>query len=457
MRARVGCAWALVAAMALRATPVGAQDRATPVGAVALSEAEVERRVRATGASALAQRSSARAAEVERERALRGLVPELAVSARYTRLSSVPEQFRRLELSVPGAPMMDPLVFPQLLDQFAARATVTFSLSDVFMRGLPALSAATSRAEAARFDAEAVEARAVLDAQTAYLGWLRARAALAIARSTRESFEQQRDDLARRVTAGQVALSQRLPLDVTLSSLRRQEAALEASVRGAELSLRAQLSLGAVAISAADEQDEPSSLEGMTGEARRAELAALDANGRALDAQRTATRGAMIPSVAVVAGVDFAAPNPRAFAQTTLAPLATWDLTVQVSWSLGQTLDAEAAARALSHQREALSHQREALSRAIDAEVGAARAELLACRRRIEAAREGLASAEALAAQRRGAFAAGAATATELTIAEAELFRQRIEREDARLEARAIAARLRFALGAQRVTERAGR
>jgi outer membrane protein TolC len=165
----------------------------------------------------------------------------------------------------------------------------------------------------------------------------------------------------------------------------------------------------------------------------------------------------MIPSVAVVAGVDFAAPNPRAFAQTTLAPLATWDLTVQVSWSLGQTLDAEAAARALSHQREALSHQREALSRAIDAEVGAARAELLACRRRIEAAREGLASAEALAAQRRGAFAAGAATATELTIAEAELFRQRIEREDARLEARAIAARLRFALGAQRATERVGR
>lgn len=286
----------------------------------------------------------------------------------------------------------------------------------------------------------------MLDAQGAYLAWLRARAALAIARSTRESFERQREDTARRVRAGQLPLAQQLPLDVTLSQLRRQEHTLEASVRGAELSVRALLALGDEPIEPGDEQDEPAT-NAPSATQPRAELAALDANARALDGHARAARGALAPSVHVIGGVDIAAPNQRAFALTTLTPLATWDVSVQLSWSLGQTLDAEAQLRVLSAQRQALAAQREALARAIDAELATARAELTAALRRLDESREGLRAAEALAEQRRGAYAAGAATATELTLAEAELLRQRIERADARLEARAAHLRLRYAAG----------
>ncbi|MFO0562085.1 MAG: TolC family protein [Polyangiales bacterium] len=411
-----------------------------------INEAEVERRVRALSPAVRAQRATLAQVDAERERAARALVPELSVTARYTRLSSVPEEFRQISLNIPGVPMMDGLVFPQLLDQFVTRASLTVPVSDLFTRALPALRAAGARAEAARLEARASEARSVFEAQSAYLQWLRARAALAVARSSRESFERTREDTARRVRAGQLALSQQLPLDVTLSSLRRQEIALEAAVRSAESTVRALLAIDAASMVPTDEELDPRAAA--PSASTRPELAALDANARALEGQAGAARGALFPSLVVTGGVDVAAPNPRAFAQTTLTPLATWDVSVQLSWSLGQTLDHEAQLRVLAAQRQALEAQRDALSRALDAEVSSARAEEQAARRRIEEATTGLRAAEALAEQRRGAYQAGAATATELTIAEAELVQKRLELADARLEARAASLRLRYALGA---------
>lgn len=412
---------------------------------ITLTESEVANRVRSVSPTVLAQRSAARTAEIERERAARVLVPEVAVSARYTRLSSVPEAFRSLSFSIPGAPMMDPVVFPQLLDQFAARATITLAVSDLFTRALPALRAAGERVAAARLEAEAQEARAVFDAQNAYIGWLRARAAVRIATSARESFERQRDDVARRVRAGQLPLAQQLPLDVTLSSLRRQEIALQLGRAQAELALRSLLALGDERLEPADE-NEIAAIPSQTP-ANRAEISAIDANTRALEGQARATTATLFPSLAVVGGVDVAAPNPRAFAQTSLTPLATWDVTVQLSWSLGQALDAEAALRSLASQRQALTLQRDALSRAIDAEIRSARAECESVQQRLDEAQRGFQAAQTQVEQRRGAFAAGAATATELTIAEAEFFRQQIEQTDAQLELRSAGIKLRFALG----------
>jgi outer membrane protein TolC len=443
--------WATLAALALEgraALGQRAQEQGVaPTQGFSLSEQEVERRVRSASPAVRAQRAAVATADAERDRASRAVVPDLQLSARYTRLSSVPEEFRRLSLSLPGVPMMDAVVFPQLLDQFVARAQVTFAVSDLFTRALPALHAAGQRAEAVRYEAQANEARAVLDAQAAYLAWLRARAAVSIARATRESFERQREDVVRRVTAGQIPLSQQLPLDVTLTSLRRQEIALEAGLRGAESALRAQLALGNEPLVATDESEEPVPLSA-TDARTRPELLALDANARALSSQSRAAAGSIAPSLSVTGGLDIAAPNPRAFAQSTIVPLATWDLSVQLSWSLAQVLDGEASLRVVSAQRRALEAQRDALARAIDAEIVATRADFEGSLRRLDEARRGLVAAEALATQRRGAFSAGAATATELTLAEADLLRQRLELADARLEARASRARLRFALGA---------
>ncbi|MDP3275167.1 MAG: TolC family protein [Deltaproteobacteria bacterium] len=430
-----------IVSIALCSRPAHAQST------LVLNEREIELRVRAASPSVRAQRAALAQSMAERDRAARALVPELSVTGRYTRLSSVPEAFRRLEIAIPGMPSMgDGLVFPQLLDQFTARATLTLALSELFTRALPALAAAGARTEALALEARAQQTRSVLEAQSAYLSWLRARAALDIAHSTRASFEQQRDDTARRVSAGQIAAAQQLPLDVTLSSLRRQELSIEATVRIAEAQLRALLALRDERIVPGDETDEPSPSP-RNEPVQRPELAALDANARALESQTRATAGALAPALHVIGGVDLAAPNPRAFAQTTLTPLATWDVSVQLSWSLGQTLDAEAQLRVLSAQRDGLNAQREALSRAIEAEVTTARAELEAAVQRLAESQTGLRAAEALAAQRRGAYAAGVATATELTLAEAELLRQRIERADARLEARAAHLRVRYALG----------
>lgn len=416
---------------------------------LSLNEAEVDRRARAVSPAVRAQRAALAQAQAERERAARALVPELSVSARYTRLSSVPEEFRQLSLNIPGVPaMMDGFVFPQLLDQFVTRAQLTLPVSDVFTRALPALHAAGARAEASLLEARANEARSVLEAQSAYLQWLRARAALAIAQSSRASFEQQREDVARRVRAGQVPLAQQLPLDVTLSTLRRQEITLEAAVRSAESAVRAQLAIDAERIEPTDEALDPSASSAGAAAGVRPEISAIDANLRALDGQARATRGALAPSLLVTGGVDVAAPNPRAFAQTTLTPLATWDVSVQLSWSLGQTLDHEAQLRVLSAQRRALEAQREALTRGIEAELTSARVEVQASLRRIEESNTGLRAAEALATQRRGAYAVGAATATELALAEAELVQKRLELADARLEARGAILRLRYALGA---------
>lgn len=445
----------LVTLVALRAN--AQQDRGeTPGASRSVDEQWVRARAYEASPAIAAARHQTRAVEADRAIAMRGLVPEVAVTARYTRLSSVPEEFRRVSVGVPG--MMTPmggegdLVFPQLLDQFLLRATLTLPVSDLPLRLARYIEAAGARVDASRAEAEFASSRAVLEARVAYLGWLRARAAVRAAQSSMNALSEQRDDADRRVRAGTLPELQRLALDAQLASIRRQIASLEGSVASAEAGLRGALVLDdATALRPTDDAlvpEPPARDEAQRAQPeRRADVRSLDATLRALDAQRRAEIAGLAPSLAVVAGVDYAAPNQRAFFQTTLQPLATWDLTVQLAWSLSSVLTSEGNMRRFSAQRDALEAQRRALLVSVHVELTSALAEARAAHARIEAAGSALEAAETLARARRNAFRAGSATATEVTLAEADLLRARLELDDARLEARAARARIDHATG----------
>ena len=111
--------------LALLATGASAradEDAAAPVARLTLAEALERAR---THSARLAQYAALEsAAEAGTQEARAGRLPQLDLSAGYTRLSSVPE----LTLVVPGPPPIRQTVFPDIQDTYRAHAGLTQSL-----------------------------------------------------------------------------------------------------------------------------------------------------------------------------------------------------------------------------------------------------------------------------------------------------------------------------------------
>jgi outer membrane protein TolC len=152
------------------------------------------------------------------------------------------------------------------------------------------------------------------------------------------------------------------------------------------------------------------------------------------------------PQVAIGAGFDYASPNTRIFPRTADWH-DSWDLSVNVSWSLwdggrrrAHLAEAEAATRGLMARASALD-------RDITFEIEQRRVEAEAAQAAIPAADDGLrAAAEArrVVGER---FNAGVATSTDVLDAQTALLQAELERTRALAAAQLALARLERALG----------
>lgn len=424
--------------------PWGLSGAATAWAQSALSEEAATRAALGCSASLAAAEAQVRAAQAERTAARWGLAPELAVSGRYTRLSSVPASFRSLNFSLPGAPMGsgEAVVFPQLLDQFAGRLTLTLPLSDLVLRAWHAAEAAGAREEARRWEATAALAQVEFETRVAWHEWRRARNAQETLEAAVEAMESQRRATAARLAQGIVAPTQLQVLEVEVSSLRRQRLTASGSATAAGLRVQ-RLTCLEVLPSPGDAQPLGSPADSQ----QRPEIAALLAESRQLQAQSRVAAAALFPSLAVVAGADLAAPNPRAFAQTELRWLATWDVSVQLSWSLTGAMQSRATARGLDAAREAVAARQLELARAIREERSAAAASIEVAQARRGEAESALALATRLEQARRAEFSAGTATAVEVSAAASQRLRAALDLQDAEVETALGTLRLRYAAG----------
>lgn len=417
-------------------------------------EGAVQRALRANPGLAVA-RANVRVAEAAQAEAGRAMIPTLTGLIRYTRLSDVPAENRSLNFGMlfPGV-TIPPVAFPQLLDAFTFQATLTIPVSDIPMRLLRFYQASGYTLEARRIDEETTRLQTALETRLAYVDWLRALGSAAATAESLDSLRRRLVDAERLVAAGTVARVQLLQIRSQVATVERTLLQMQNAVALAELNLRQRTRMPAEEPLILGETFDapvmvPGNLAELLGQARRnrSELRSLQRQAASLGHTIAGTQASYFPSLSVAGNAYYASPNQRAFGQSTTNFLATWDLSVQLTWTPTQIATAAATVARLEAQRSALDAQAEQLRDGIDTEV---RAQWIGARNavgRIDAARIALESATEVARVRREQFNAGATTATELSNAESELLRAHLDLLDGWLELRVAVARLRRAAG----------
>jgi outer membrane protein TolC len=443
---------------------------------------------RAIRASAQVRAASANidAADAACTEAAFGMIPQISLSARYTRLSEITPP--RLSFGSAASFCVNPqsaalyagttgpmgqtvclnprdsqpppstggsagFSFPVILDQFAVRATVAVPITDIPFRLARLYEAAGRTADARRLDAEATRAQAAADGRVAFYEYLRTQAQVSLASQAVDTVRRHREDLSRFVEAGTVARVELLRVEAQVAEAERLVVMAREGAAVAEANARIRLDIRpgerivlGEALDAA--VDVPSVAQPLIDQAwhSRPELSSLERQISALDANLSAVRAGYFPSVVAQANVDVANPNQR-FVPNTQEWNTTWDATLQVQWSLSGAIQAGATASRVAAQREAVRAQIGALAAGVELEVRGAWTNIQGARAAIEASTRQLTAAEESYRVRRERFSAGSAVSSDLTDAENDLLRARFALMNAHVDLRVALARLRRAIG----------
>ena len=167
--------------------------------------------------AAKSERDAARAASSAADLAR---LPDLTVSARYTRLSSIPERYRRF----------GDAVFPQILDNLGTRAELSLPLSEAFLGLAASARAAGHRAEAAAIEVVTTRARIAYETKVAFYTYTSRVHAEANARELVRVAESQATDARRRVASGTMSKNEGLAYETALDSAKMTLASASAEV-----------------------------------------------------------------------------------------------------------------------------------------------------------------------------------------------------------------------------------
>ena len=397
---------------------------APPEGAAPLRLTLDQARTRALEASA--RLGQLRALEQSSEAGLRGAragrLPQLDLTAGYTRQSHVPE----FSVVLPGAGVLP--VFPDIPDNWRARAALGLPLY-TGGRLTAAIEAAQRQLEASAQDTRAARADLRLETAVAFWVLVNGRESVRVLTEGLAAYDQHLQDARNRVEQGLAASNELLAVQVERDRAELQRLQAESAARAAEANLQRLLDLPA-----------GTAIEPLPGEAvapppaldrealaqaallARPELEAVRARQQAAEAGVRVQRAARLPQATLFGGFDYARPNPRILPQTD-----TWNDTWSVGVSVGFTAfdggrisAASAQARA---QADAVGQQAKDLERRVRLEVAqrALDVETAAAARGV--AERGLASARENARVARDRYREGLIPSSELLDAETNLLR----------------------------------
>jgi outer membrane protein TolC len=392
----------------------------------------------------LQARTDAAVAAEDGRRAAR--MPSIALVAGYTRTNHVDE----FGLSQPGQPPR--VIYPDIPDNVRARVDLQWPIysggrTDALER------AAHAERQASVADLAAARLDLRLEITRAFWALVTARATEQVLARSLASIDAHVRDLTSRLEQGLIPPNELLSAQAQRS--RQRVLAIEARNTAAIAEADLQRLLGIDM----DNSLEPAAALDAPGAAvataaalidqardRRPERQALAQRVEAASARGRASDAAWRPQVTFDGGYDYARPNARIFPRSG-DWRDSWDLSVNMSWSLwdGGRRDAERAEAAAS-VRAAQSRARE-LDRQLTFEVRQRWLEVDSNRTAIGAADDGVRSATEARRVILERFSAGVATSTDVVDADVALLQAELDRTRALAGARLAEARLERAIG----------
>lgn len=458
----------IIGALVCTAQALGSPARALAEapGTLRLTSDEVARRAARSSFQVLADEHQRDAARAGVDQARAAYIPRLTGAARYTRLSKLDNPALGNLVLAPGAQpgelpadttlVAAPLSFPVLVDQYAMTAALTVPLSDYLLRVPHAVQSAKASEQSASLGARATRLQVAVDARVLYYDWVRSRLQLDVARQTLDQTRAHLADAQRLVEVGmlnqadvlsaesQVAQSELLLERATsLSSLneeRLRTAMHDDSGASYEIGESVDTELSKLA-----HTQELRSLHRQALE-RRLELKALAASSLALDQQAKLARAAQLPRLDGIADATYANPNQRVVPSKDEFK-GSWSAGVVLSWTPSDIPAAGAQARGSEARADAIDADKHALADAIGVEIAAAREAQREAEKAIDTSQRRLRSAEEAYRVRTVLFQNGRATGVELTDAETELARARLDLISSRVGLRIARVQLDHATG----------
>ncbi|MEZ5284753.1 MAG: TolC family protein [Vicinamibacterales bacterium] len=406
-------------------------------------------------AEATARQEAAEATRLVR-RAAGG--PTAAVAAGYTRTNHVDE------FSFPSPTGGLRVLYPDVPDNVSTRLSGQWP---IYTAGrIDALErAAAAEAGAAGQDLQAARLDLRLEVQRAYWALATAREAVRVLEDSVARASAQLGDAKQRLDVGLVPPSDVLVFEAQRSREQLQLIDADTQRASALVDLRRLLGLAPdTEIELADRLDAPTLAPDLvsplaSGAERQAvgtlvtealnqrpELQALDRRTAGAEARRDAASAGRKPTIAVGGGVDLARPNPKIFPREEIWQ-SSWDLGVNVSWTLfdsGRTRAEVAEADATSR---ATAERRLELATIVDADVRLRVLDYQASLAAVRAADDGLRAATEARRVLGERFAVGVATTTDVLVAQDQLLLAELSRTRALAGVRLAEARLQRALG----------
>lgn len=437
-----------------------------------LTSDEVVRRTVSNSKQLLVKQRTLSGTEASVSKAQAGYLPKFTVAARYTRLSPIDMP----ELSLfgdqalvfsqtpagPGEVELDDLVagqipsfaFPVFLNQYAITGTLDIPLSDYVLRVSQAVDAAKQNREAASLNERALKLSVARDARVAYYEWIRSQGADLVAAQALEQAKGHERDAQNAFNAGTASRADvlRATSQVKASELFKQRTKTAVELAATRLRImmgdnsKTSFDIGenVLVVPPQIQLDEEAAVNEALS--KRLELQALETSIRGLTAQQKFANAANYPRLDAQGRVNYANPNERFFPGDGKFHM-TWDVSVLLSWTPTDLLSADAASTELDSQMQVLAAQRQELSEALRMEVNNALASVANARYAIDVVHQQLAASEEGYRTRGELFRAGRATSVELTDAETELTRSRLDIVNAYVDLHIAQAQLNHALG----------
>lgn len=410
-----------------------------------LTADEVARRAVQNSHEIAAKRQALKATEHSIDQAEKSFYPQLTATARYTRLSEI------------DAPELAPgVTLPIFLDNYTLQATLNIPLSDYVLRMSKAVRGATHARNAAEIEERATRLAVARDARVAYYQWINAQGTLFVAQQSLVQAQGHLNDAKNAFQAGMASKADVLRAEAQVKStelfVERARNAVALSTERLRVLMRDPPSttyeVGEDILAELPKLPNLTTPNAAYAEAleQRLELRALGETEAALREQARLERIANYPRLDAQGNLTYANPNQRYFPPEERFR-ATWDASIVLSWTPTSIFATEAGAAVTEARAAELAERRAALKDGLRLEVSQALSALHEAEFAVGASQQALAASEESYRVRRELFRAGRATLVEVTDAETELTRARLQAVDAHINLRIARVQLEHVLG----------
>ncbi|HEX3850566.1 MAG TPA: TolC family protein, partial [Polyangiaceae bacterium] len=399
-----------------------------------------------------AKQKSLAAADAQVDATTAQFLPKLTFIASYTRLN----KFHQPNLVFDGMTIPGDSLFPVIPNNYNFEAELNIPLSDYVLRLSNAMAGANHGKNAAKLDEQATRLSVARDARVYYYQWIRAQGASYVAEQALEAARGHATDAKNAFDAGLVsradvlrAVSQEKSAELTVAHWKNNVSMATEQLRVAMGDGEsANYDIGENILTDLPPYDVPTNQDAAYAEAleHRLEMKQLGESEAALREQASAARAGRYPRLDAHADANYANPNSR-YVPPAAAWHPTWNAGVTLTWTPTDIFGANAQSNVANAQADEVAAKRGAVKNGLRIETTQSINALAEANFGLEASREGLAAAEENYRVRRELYRAGKATIVEVTDAETDLTRARLDVVNSHVDERIARVALAHALG----------